>query len=150
MVQDCRRRLENEHYRPNSDPRSKLAVYRQIEKNFRPAFRHFFFEQFLDPVNWLVDNNVSTLIEILSNEMHQLRFQRRQAYARSVASNSIAGYVVGLGDRHAQNILVDKLSAEVIHIDLGIAFDQGKLLSTPELVPFRLTRDTGEFWCACR
>jgi phosphatidylinositol kinase/protein kinase (PI-3 family) len=26
-------------------------------------------------------------------------------------------------------------------IDLGIAFDQGRLLSTPELVPFRLTRD---------
>ena len=32
-------------------------------------------------------------------------------------------------------------SAEVVHIDLGIAFDQGKLLPTPERVPFRLTRD---------
>ena len=76
-----------------------------------------------------------------SNVHH--RFQRRQSYARSVASNSIAGFVVGLGDRHAHNILIDKRTAEVIHIDLGIAFDQGKLLSTPELVPFRLTRDIG-------
>ncbi|KAJ3031446.1 hypothetical protein HDV00_008352 [Rhizophlyctis rosea] len=119
-AQDCRKRLDNEHGRGNSDSRSKLAVFKQIEKHFRPAFRHFFFEQFLDAVDW---------------------FQKRQSYARSVASNSIAGYVVGLGDRHAQNILVDKQTAEVVHIDLGIAFDQGKLLSTPEVVPFRLTRD---------
>jgi ataxia telangiectasia mutated family protein len=28
-----------------------------------------------------------------------------------------------------------------VHIDLGVAFDQGKLLNTPETVPFRLTRD---------
>jgi hypothetical protein len=27
----------------------------------------------------------------------------------------------------------------VVHIDLGIAFEQGKFLNTPELVPFRLT-----------
>lgn len=30
---------------------------------------------------------------------------------------------------------------QVVHIDLGIAFEQGRFLNTPELVPFRLTRD---------
>ena len=30
------------------------------------------------------------------------------------------GYVVGLGDRHVQNILVDTNTAEFIHIDLGM------------------------------
>jgi len=29
------------------------------------------------------------------------------------------GYIVGLGDRHVQNILVDCNTAELIHIDLG-------------------------------
>ena len=29
------------------------------------------------------------------------------------------GYIVGLGDRHVQNILIDTNSAELIHIDLG-------------------------------
>lgn len=29
------------------------------------------------------------------------------------------GYVVGLGDRHVQNILIDTNTAEFIHIDLG-------------------------------
>lgn len=33
------------------------------------------------------------------------------------------------------------LMMQVVHIDLGIAFEQGRFLNTPELVPFRLTRD---------
>jgi len=49
--------------------------------------------------------------------------------------------VLGLGDRHASNILIDNNSAELVHIDLGIAFGAGRLLPTPERVPFRLTRD---------
>ncbi|CAF1708044.1 unnamed protein product [Brassica napus] len=39
------------------------------------------------------------------------------------------------------NILIDQATAEVIHIDLGVAFEQGLMLKTPERVPFRLTRD---------
>ena len=34
------------------------------------------------------------------------------------------GHVLGLGDRHGQNILLDKKTGEVVHIDLGIAFEQ--------------------------
>ena len=50
-----------------------------------------------------------------------------------------AGYIIGLGDRHSHNILLDRKTAEVVHIDLGVAFEQGRSLNTPELVPFRLT-----------
>jgi hypothetical protein len=32
---------------------------------------------------------------------------------------SLVGYIVGLGDRHVQNILIDCNTAELIHIDLG-------------------------------
>jgi ataxia telangiectasia mutated family protein len=52
----------------------------------------------------------------------------------------MVGYILGIGDRHSHNILVDVLSAEVVHIDFGIVFEQGKVLPTPETVPFRLTR----------
>ena len=48
---------------------------------------------------------------------------------------------MGLGDRHCNNILIDRSTGEPIHIDLGVAFDQGKRLAIPETVPFRLTRD---------
>ena len=51
------------------------------------------------------------------------------------------GYILGLGDRHVQNILIDCNTAELVHIDLGVAFEMGKILPTPETVPFRLTRD---------
>ena len=34
------------------------------------------------------------------------------------------GYVMGLGDRHPQNILFDPISAELVHIDFGVAFEQ--------------------------
>jgi ataxia telangiectasia mutated family protein len=36
---------------------------------------------------------------------------------------------------------VNTLTAEVVHIDFGIVYEQGKGLQTPETVPFRLTRD---------
>lgn len=55
--------------------------------------------------------------------------------------SSIVGYVLGIGDRHAHNILVHQRTAEVVHIDFGVTFEQGRTLSTPETVPFRLTRD---------
>lgn len=44
------------------------------------------------------------------------------------------GYIVGLGDRHSMNILMDQATAEVVHIDLGVAFEQGLMLKTPERV----------------
>jgi len=46
------------------------------------------------------------------------------------------GYIVGLGDRHSMNILIDQATAEVVHIDLGVAFEQGLMLKTPERVCF--------------
>ena len=51
------------------------------------------------------------------------------------------GHVLGLGDRHGHNILLDSKTGEVVHIDLGVAFEMGRVLPVPELVPFRLTRD---------
>lgn len=160
----------------------KLRAYSEVCKNFRPVFRFFCMERFLDPAVWM---------------------EKRLAYTRSVATSSIGtlrkgelvggsnictstacpellqqlhqfcsllssvGYMVGLGDRHIQNILIDERSAELVHIDLGtapsrvtslggaahvlthllllllpgVAFEQGKTLPTPETVPFRLSRD---------
>ncbi len=48
---------------------------------------------------------------------------------------------MGIGDRHTSNILVHTKTGEVVHIDFGFVFEQGKTLTIPELVPFRLTRD---------
>lgn len=51
----------------------------------------------------------------------------RLKYSRSVAVTSIVGHILGLGDRHLSNILIDTATGEVVHIDLGIAFEQVRL-----------------------
>jgi len=113
---ECRAKLG----KARQDGRNQSRIFSQICQNFKPVFRHFFLETFLEPTEWL---------------------RRRTNYTRSVAVSSMVGYIIGLGDRHSSNILVDRNTADVVHIDLGIAFDQGKFLMTPERVPFRLTRD---------
>ncbi|WVZ71910.1 LOW QUALITY PROTEIN: hypothetical protein U9M48_020441, partial [Paspalum notatum var. saurae] len=100
--------------------KDKRRAFLKICNNFRPVMHHFFLERFFLPADW---------------------FQSRLAYTRSVAASSMVGYIVGLGDRHSMNILIDQDTAEVVHIDLGVAFEQGLMLKTPERVPFRLTRD---------
>ncbi|KAI5704053.1 hypothetical protein M8J75_001535 [Diaphorina citri] len=60
-------------------------------------------------------------------------------YTSSLALNSIIGYIIGLGDRHLDNVLVDLHTGEVVHIDYNVCFEKGKTLRVPEKVPFRLT-----------
>lgn len=52
------------------------------------------------------------------------RYYKRLAFSRSVAVANVVGYTVGIGDRHPQNVMLDCTTAEVIHIDFGVAFDQ--------------------------
>ena len=88
---------------------------------FLSAFRFFFLEYF--------------------NSSMEAWHTARTAYTRSCAVNSIVGHILGIGGRHTSNILVHTKTGEVVHIDFGFVFEQGKTLTIPELVPFRLTRD---------
>ena len=64
----------------------------------------------------------------------------RQAFAASLSSSSICGYVAGVGDRHLDNILLDLSTGQLVHIDFGYAFGTAtSALPIPELVPFRAT-----------
>ena len=129
----CREYLKSAENRKDQHNR-----FLEICENFNPAFRFFFLENFLTPTSWVTS---------------------RTNYIRSVAVNSIIGYILGIGDRHAHNILVDTFTGEVVHIDFGIVYEQGKGLGIPETVPFRLTRDIedgmgiagleGTFRCCC-
>ena len=79
----------------------------------------------------------------------------------------MVGYVVGLGDRHGENILFDSTNGDCVHVDFNVLFNkvrrrciyysalhaaslplipfpllwQGQRLDVPEIVPFRLTHN---------
>lgn len=65
-------------------------------------------------------------------------------YSQSIAVMSVIGYVIGLGDRHLDNILVDLSTGEILHIDYNVCFEKGKTLRVPEKVPFRMTPNLEE------
>ncbi|KAK4123161.1 hypothetical protein N657DRAFT_681296 [Parathielavia appendiculata] len=113
----CRKEISNAQTKTTE---TRITVYRKVTERFHPVMRYFFMEYFPDPDEW---------------------FHRRTAYTRTTAAISMLGHVLGLGDRHGHNILLDTKTGEVVHIDLGVAFEMGRVLPVPELVPFRLTRD---------
>ena len=71
----------------------RCLKFEDICKRFPPVFRHFFLERYKTPFLW---------------------FEKRLTYTRSAAASSMVGYILGLGDRHLHNILIDGHTAELV------------------------------------
>ncbi|KAK9112594.1 hypothetical protein Scep_020113 [Stephania cephalantha] len=87
---------------------------------FPPIFHKWFLTTFSEPAAW---------------------FRARIAYAHTTSVWSMVGHIVGLGDRHGENILFDSTTGDCVHVDFSCLFDKGLQLEKPELVPFRLTQN---------
>lgn len=98
----------------------KPAFYREQLKTFPPILYQWFLENFPDPITW---------------------FNARNTYARSYAVMAMVGHILGLGDRHCENILLDIGTGKVLHVDFDCLFEKGKRLPVPEIVPFRFTQN---------
>lgn len=71
----------------------------------------------------------------------------RDHFITSLAVFSACSYVLGIGDRHLDNFLLDQKTGKVIGIDFGVSFGAGaSILPVPELIPFRFTRQM-EYVC---
>lgn len=68
-------------------------------------------------------------------------YEARTAYIRTTAVMSMVGYILGLGDRHGENILFDSKCGDCVHVDFNCLFNRGELFEWPERVPFRLTHN---------
>ncbi|ORY51967.1 hypothetical protein BCR33DRAFT_404224 [Rhizoclosmatium globosum] len=99
---------------------SATIFTQQVLPRFAPVFHEWFLETFPEPTKW---------------------FASRLSYSGTVAVMSMVGYVVGLGDRHGENILFDELSGDCVHVDLNCLFEKGTTFEKPERVPFRLTHN---------
>ncbi|CAH1797711.1 unnamed protein product [Owenia fusiformis] len=99
----------------------KMRVYKtKLLPRHPPVFKEWFLKTFPDPTSW---------------------YMARQSYARTTAVMSMVGYILGLGDRHGENILFDSTNGDVVHVDFNCLFNKGDTFDWPELVPFRLTRN---------
>jgi FKBP12-rapamycin complex-associated protein len=77
----------------------------------------------------------------LKSPSSEVWFDRRTNYTRSLAVMSMVGYILGLGDRHPSNLMLDRLSGRILHIDFGDCFEVAMTREKfPERIPFRLTR----------
>ncbi|KAH9872038.1 hypothetical protein J1614_006298 [Plenodomus biglobosus] len=100
---------------------SKISVFTErILGKFIPVLHEWFVETFPEPEAW---------------------FAARLRYTRSCAVMSIVGHVLGLGDRHGENVLLEQGDGGTFHVDFNCLFDKGLTFEKPELVPFRLTHN---------
>ncbi|MEW5308376.1 MAG: hypothetical protein WDW38_000344 [Sanguina aurantia] len=77
----------------------------------------------------------------LKSRNSEVWLDRRTNYTRSAAVMSMVGYILGLGDRHPSNLMLDRYSGKLLHIDFGDCFEASMNREKfPEKVPFRLTR----------
>ena len=92
----------------------------QVLHTFPAVMHEWFTEVYAEPDTW---------------------FAARLRYARSAAVMSVTGHVLGLGDRHGENILLEESTGGVFHVDFNCLFDKGLTFEKPEVVPFRLTHN---------
>lgn len=50
---------------------------------------------------------------------------------------SMVGYIIGLGDRHLDNVLIDMTTGEVVHIDYNVCFEKGQFQIEPIFVKYK-------------
>ena len=69
----------------------------------------------------------------LKSRNSEVWLERRTGYTRSTAVMSMVGYLLGLGDRHPSNLMLDRYSGKLLHIDFGDCFEVeiDPLLVTP-------------------
>jgi serine/threonine-protein kinase ATR len=101
--------------------KSKFHIFDdKILPAYPPVFHEWFVQMFPEPSAW---------------------FTARLRYTRSAAVMSMVGMVLGLGDRHGENILFEEGNGGTFHVDFNCLFDKGLTFEKPERVPFRLTQN---------
>ncbi|GAB0096643.1 Serine/threonine-protein kinase ATR [Sergentomyia squamirostris] len=113
------RQIESAREREGKSGKKEIFVNTLCKKH-PPVFSDWFKNVFTTPFNW---------------------YQARSSYIRTTAVMSMVGYIVGLGDRHAENIMYDQTNGDSVHVDFNCLFNKGESLGVPELVPFRLTQN---------
>lgn len=131
-------------YRTTAEPKIPVDSETQILERQYPEYPQLMVVQKIEVFKLMTakfDGKDLANIMWLKSPSSEVWLDRRTNYIRSLAVMSMAGYILGLGDRHPSNIMIDRFSGHVVHIDFGDCFETAMLREKhPEKVPFRLTR----------
>ncbi|KAK0535702.1 phosphatidylinositol kinase- protein kinase tor1 [Tilletia horrida] len=121
-----------------------LNLEHRLMLQMAPDYENLILLQKIEVFQYALDNTTgSDLYRImwLKSRNSEIWLQRRTTYTRSIATASMTGYILGLGDRHPSNLLFHRLTGQIVNIDFGDCFELASLRPMyPERVPFRLTR----------
>nr|QGN03465.1 target of rapamycin [Ixodes ricinus] len=121
-----------------------LNIEHRIMLRMAPDYDHLTLMQKVEVFEHALEHtNGDDLAKLLwlKSPSSEVWFDRRTNYTRSLAVMSMVGYVLGLGDRHPSNLMLDRLSGKILHIDFGDCFEVAMTREKfPEKIPFRLTR----------
>lgn len=121
-----------------------LNIEHRIMLQMAPDYDNLTLMQKVEVFGYAMDNTTGKdLYRVLwlKSKSSEAWLERRTNYTRSLAVMSMVGYILGLGDRHPSNLMLDRTTGHIIHIDWGDCFDVAIFRSKyPEKVPFRLTR----------
>jgi len=121
-----------------------LNIEHRIMLQMAPDYDNLTLLQKVEVFGYALDNTTGQdLYRVLwlKSKSSEAWLERRTTYTRSLGVMSMVGYILGLGDRHPSNLMLDRNTGKIIHIDFGDCFEVAmKREKYPERVPFRLTR----------
>lgn len=121
-----------------------LNIEHRIMLQMAPDYDNLTLMQKVEVFGYALDNTTGQdLYRVLwlKSKSSEAWLDRRTNYTRSLGVMSMVGYILGLGDRHPSNLMLDRVTGKIIHIDFGDCFEVAMNREKyPERVPFRLTR----------
>ena len=121
-----------------------LNIEHRIMLQMAPDYDNLTLMQKVEVFGYALDNTTGQdLYRVLwlKSKSSEAWLDRRTNYTRSLGVMSMVGYILGLGDRHPSNLMMDRVTGKIIHIDFGDCFEVAMHREKyPERVPFRLTR----------
>ena len=121
-----------------------LNIEHRIMLQMAPDYDNLTLMQKVEVFDYAMDNTTGKdLYRVLwlKSKSSESWLERRTNYTRSLGVMSMVGYILGLGDRHPSNLMLDRITGKIIHIDFGDCFEVAMHREKyPERVPFRLTR----------
>lgn len=91
-----------------------------------PDFEHLCLMQKLEVFEYSLDNTTGQdfyRVLWLKSRNSEAWLDRRSNYCRTLAVMSMVGHILGLGDRHPSNLLMDRVSGRIVHVDFGDCFE---------------------------